>query len=425
MMWFIDSHYFAGRLVREAWDPPGRPCETEVRRDEKAARRPEEGGPRGLFDYQDEDGHVMGLSIRDTKAVGSPIEIARCRPLFSLVGLWLAGWQMALSPIRRGAWVGMRAAVMLLAIIGTGCLDGRNREEPTIAEVKSDSARSLRDHGEGALREILDELPGLLVAEVPSKPRYDGGASQLILDVAIKVDQPRYEAIRDRLVGVLDGLARAKGSTTIETHQARHRTDAGMVLQNVNENHPALAGPTTVRSGDHPSCVWVADFSNKERTQSRWDYYVVDLDLEEVRKSLAFPWKRATDLSTRNPKQGMVSVHLSFLDKDGSQVTEDVFELPAASDDEGKALIRHGLSLPDAGDYLYIAPCFFEVMHSQASSDRGIEPRWGLAYLPQWTIRRAIKLSPDEAKRIEKVESKISLRPGKSLDSALGPTAGR
>lgn len=273
--------------------------------------------------------------------------------------------------------------------------------------------------------EILDGLPGLLVAEVPTKPDYDRATSQLILDVAIRVDQKKYAAIRDRLTGVLDGIARAKGSTLIDTQTVGHRTDAGRAVLNVNENHPALAGPGSVRPGSQPWCVWVAGFSNEERTRSRWNYFVVDLDLEKIRQSISFPWKRANDRPSRSPKQGMILVSLSFLDEGGSLVTEDEFELPADSDAEGRAAIRHSLSLPDAGNYLYVAPCFFEVTHSEAYSDRGAEPRWGLSYLPDLTIRRAIQVTPGEAKRIERAESKISLRPVVLADSESRPNPGR
>lgn len=271
-----------------------------------------------------------------------------------------------------------------------------------------------------SLEDLLRGLPDLLVAEVRSKPSYDTKTSELVIQVAVGVDREKYEIVRAGLVQALEKVARRTGTTLLRAKPAEFNGKPQKRLL-FNHDHPDLAGPGSELRKDE-WCVWVANFSDEGRTTSRWSYFVLDLDLENVCESISSPTERSDGQISRSPSQGRTTVSISARTKDGLSVTEDEVELLASRelqgistypncDDSRMPFLRNGLSFSDGRKYFFVAPCSFMVKLFP-----GYTPTWGLYYQAETVVKRRIKMSAEEAARITDISCKVSFQPGLSTE---------
>ena len=308
------------------------------------------------------------------------------------------------------------------------------------------------------LTKALVEFPTLVTAKQVGKPTFDQAASEIVIDVLLKVDAKAYTSHQKRLEEVLAKICLDKSSVLIKAGPVDNSnpplkrginpdfrtTQWGGYSEKIVRAKAAipLVGPLLSGKTKNGWTVWVNSSRNATHTSTRWNGYVVVADVAESIRALT----------------GQIMINVALLDAGGELVTEDEFEwvtMPDLTYKDGTyaiggwnchlplirmAMIRHkttgspwpmSWSKPSLGqivfghlkalernsfqkDYavnLYIAPYSFTV---KPSGYGGIQ----LNYQSQLVLQRRIKATLDELKQIQSVQCEAQWHPDTKRDPA-------
>jgi hypothetical protein len=252
------------------------------------------------------------------------------------------------------------------------------------------------------LKKGLQDLPRLLVATAVSKPEFDREKSEVILDVAIRVDRKAYGAWLKKMEAILEKVCLRKGSVLVPAELWKDRP--GWLA---NKTSTSFAWPAVAKTESRDWYIWVNTSNNGMHTMTRWNWYVVDSDARETLKDL----------------RGNCLVTVSYQDAHGELVTEEQSSLEPPSGGgeaslwqtvlcakDGRPSAHRGLLLdgffgPNRESYkayalnLFICPyCFSMEPYSDPL---------GFRYSPQLTVKVRTKVTLDELKKITNVACKV------------------
>lgn len=299
------------------------------------------------------------------------------------------------------------------------------------------------------LKKSLLDLPTLLTANVVKKPEYEEGRSELIVELEIAVDKQAYAAYSKRLDLLLKKICLGHTSLSLnaKSFQANNRQP---MIEGLFESKEvsAFAGP---KIADKPltSCIWLCVFNNETNTFTRWNGYIVDVDLVKAASHLQPALQQGS--GKRYGPSAKILVTTSALDSEGNLIAEDQYEITngikygttSSSDFEDFPFLRQ-LAIRKRGgvvdrsynnffqsgvgawrtieelygsarriqthEYyaqiaanLYIAPYSFSVEQAGRSLN--------LYYRLNEKSTRRLKLSLKELKRIKKIRCEVSFHP--------------
>jgi hypothetical protein len=307
---------------------------------------------------------------------------------------------------RRSVVAKLKAASITVRAVAGGSMFAK---EITTAEAQKNAA--------ALLRKGLQDLPGFLVASVVTKPEYDRRKSEVVFDVAIRVDRKAYGAWLKKMEAILEKVCLRRGSGLVgaELYQSSNDPVTGVLIGKCD----AFAGPALTKTESGGWGIWVNTFNNGLHTITKWNWYVVDSDPQETLKGI----------------RGQHLVTLSLQDADGELVTEDQFTLQPQGMQmpRGHFNIRKLFPLwqtvlrfkggtssePMRHIDSYFAPnSKYDKYMDKLTPNRYISPYWfevdggygdvNHYYMPQLTVNRRIRVNLDELKKIEKVACKVT-----------------
>lgn len=294
------------------------------------------------------------------------------------------------------------------------------------------------------IKKALTDLPTLLTAKVQGKPEFDKETSEIMLNVAVQVDEKAYSEFVKRLEDVLKKVSVAQDSTLLKGgRETRNQKVVAWPL--VSRSHPPLGGPAVKNKSQW--CIWVNTFNSASHDSLRWNGYVVDCDPLDIVQALEMPTTydfrlergRVNPNDVNRPSDAKTFLRIVALNANGDLVTEDQVELLAGKDAAYSYSHSGGGPMPflrhifprqldgrggrlsystvarclenrdrDARPQtvnLYIAPYSFCVKHTGYG--------WSAYYQTEQVISQRMKVTLDELKDISQIKCQISWKPSK------------
>jgi hypothetical protein len=303
---------------------------------------------------------------------------------------------------RRSVVAKLKAANITVKAVDGGSLFAK---EVTTAEAQKNAT--------ALLKKGLQDLPGFVVATAASKPEFDREKSEVVLDVAIRVDRKAYGVWLKKMEATLEKVCLRKGSSLIQGEPDRWNGEATGAFQ--NSSCKPFVGPALAKTESGAWCVWLNTFNNGTHTVTKWNWYVIDADAQEVLEGL----------------QGQLLVTVSLQDADSELVTEDQFRWRQGIRCMiGKPVLlplwQPVLRLKDGSGGFYWGEKLDEYFANRGntnSTESALAPNLFISpysfkvtidggarfhYQPQLTVKRHIKVTLDELKKIEKVACKVA-----------------